>query len=508
MAMLESDPAEVRRERTIVAVLRGRRVPTYVARTEHDPSKLLVVEHLAVAPSLQQAAIERAAMVTDTPHPRLTRIRLAIARPGGVDVVSDFIDGESLANLRPLLRAKGIALPAMCTLRIISDVLSGLNALHRMSPFAAHGHGEVSPHNVIVGLDGRVRLVEIIRGTDGARRDDASRFAAPETLGGGPTAPASDLYAVGVLLADLLGTNGEHSEYTDAFLEVSRRARASAPADRFVSAAEMLSALASHFRDRPPLHGDVARLMTSLVGDAVHARRLALETAPIMQHSELRRALSPPASMPVTYLAPEASTGSPRASERSDSMEPGAPELGPDRGAGDGARPLDAIPPTPRPPSSDSSSPASGLQVRAPGRAGDVARHAAPNESGHAPASQRYASARPLPPPRATVSVPSPEMSVVVAPDPVPAIPTAVAVAPNAPLIGSTALPPMRAQQVTSPDLTLATLAAAEREQRSPRLLILCITILLVGIAVGVLWKQGAPATPPQNTAAPTGRQP
>lgn len=55
----------------------------------------------------------------------------------------------------------------------------------------------------------------------------------------------------------------------------------------------------------------------------------------------------------------------------------------------------------------------------------------------------------------------------------------------------------MRKQATTAPDLTGMALAAQEREQRSPRLVILGLTLLLVGIAVGVLWTQGDKPPPP-----------
>ncbi len=455
MRIHEGGPADARREHPLVARLRGRRVPTYVARAVHDATKLVVIEHLVLGPGAYAEAVERATLLRDAPHPRLMRLRAAVERSSGIDVVSEFIDGESLVALLALLREKSVALSAMCALRIVSDVLSGLHALHRMPPFAARGHGALSPHTVIVGLDGRSRLVEIVRDAGSEHRADVSRFVDPTTIDAGESTPATDLYAAGVILADLLGAHAESAEYAAPFLEVATRARAPALGDRFADAAEMLSALASHFRDRAPSHADVARLMTALAGDAAHARRVALEKAPILEPSELRRALSPPASMPAAYLEP---TASPHVSGWPASIPPDPSSSAPPEAPSLASLATASIPPAPLLPSVAS-----------------------------------------RPPPRSTPSQPSPEMSVIVAADP------PVAALPPVP----TALPPMPSRQATSPDLALGNMAVEEREHRSPRLLILCITILLVGIALGVLVSQRTPAAAaPSHTVGPAGQHP
>ncbi|MDB4945032.1 MAG: serine/threonine protein kinase [Labilithrix sp.] len=503
MQLVESEPAEGQYERSLVAAIRGRRVPTYVARAERNPTQLHVIEHLTLTHDTYAVAAERAACVRDAPHPRLTRVRAAIERPGGIDLVSDFIDGESLTSLLGLLRERRIPLPAMCALRIVSDVLSGLNALHRLGPFASAGHGDLSPHNIIVGLDGRVRLVEIIRGSRWVPREDGMRFVAPEIRRGEPSTPASDLHAVAVILDDLLAAEGNDPAHVAPFLEVGRRGRAEAPADRFASAAEMLSALASRFRDQPPLHADVTRLMTSAAGEAIRARRVALETAPILDPSRVRQALAIPGSMPVAYLAPEPLPGSRRPSDRPPSMEPGSRASAPSHTV-TSAVPR-TIPPAPLLPSFAAANAPEPARESAP----LVAVPAAPRtDAVVGPASERYASVRPVAPPRSTPAQPLPDTSVIIEAE----APRPRSGPPAAPEVPSTPppadLPPMRRQQVTSPDLTALTLAAEEREQRSPRLVLLCVTLLLVGMAVGVLWSQSRVAAPPVDAGVRTGQHP
>jgi serine/threonine protein kinase len=577
-------------EFVLVAALRGRRVPTFVARAKHDPKTLFVVEHLVIAPDLQAETVERAAVAIDAPHARLTRVRAAIERPGGIDVVSDFIDGESLVDLQAALRNEGIALPLMCALRLICDMLSGLNALCMLAPFAASGHGALSPHNVIVGIDGRARLVEILRDTRARPREHAERFLAPELLAGGGSTPASDIYAMGVMLAEVLGNgNGPPSGPSAPFLGVARRACSAAPSDRFASAGEMLSAIVGHFRNQIPSHADVARLMASLVAEHVHARRNAFEAAPTLDEAEVRLELAPPPSMPVTVAltwpmdpgpissippSPSKSPDSvPSSSRQTDRPPPGFGSV-PPQGM---AVPLGAIPQAgklpfielvpPPPPPAPPPVPLKPPPVARAALAGTARSASKPsgaatngllsqelpqrNSVNEPPGSWRYASASPVAPPRAATQpildelvIIEPELKAEPTPQttpgarertphcsavraapivqhatPVPPECTmpfhagASSVPPSSPSPMGLApmaladLPPMRKQVTTAPDLTLRKLAAEEREQRSPRLVLLSVTLILVGIALGVLLMQTASGAQLHDKAGAAGQR-
>jgi serine/threonine-protein kinase len=63
-------------------------------------------------------------------------------------------------------------------------------------------------------------------------------------------------------------------------------------------------------------------------------------------------------------------------------------------------------------------------------------------------------------------------------------------------------LPPPRAQIITSPDLVRQKVDAEESRHRSPRLLILGITLILVGISVGVMCTHRTMGRQPQDRGA------
>ena len=347
--------------RTLVAELRGRCAPTFVARDEEDATKLSVVEHLSLDGGGRLTALARVSALSTSPNPRLTRIRGAIERPGGIDLVSDFIDGELLEGVDTTLRESGTPIPTMCALRIISDILAGLHTLHAIPDFATSGHGKLSLRTVMVGLDGRVRLIELVRGRDNSSSD--ARFIAPEVAAGREATPRADIFAAGAILAALLAS-GDPAEDVSAIRAVAERAVAPDAGDRFESAAAMLSALASTFRGAPS-HADVARLMAASVGDQIRARRAAAEKAPILADTELRQVLAPPLSMPVAFAA-EPLPGSRRASSwpsalQGDSLPPSSE---PFLGTAPPSAPPSSAPPsarrTDRPPPGFGSAPASG----------------------------------------------------------------------------------------------------------------------------------------------------
>jgi formylglycine-generating enzyme required for sulfatase activity len=304
MGVLTSDHAALGSSvRTLVAELHGRRVPTFIARDEQDATKLSVVEHLTVGGAARSAALEQLSALMNAPNPRLTRVRGALERPRGIDVVSDFIDGELLAEVQASLASRGTPLATLCALRLISDILAGLHTLHGIPAFATTGHGRLSPRAVVVGLDGRVRLIELVRDRFEAPDDGLARFAAPEILAGGAPSARGDIFAAGALLVSLLEYNdaGNSSDVLP-ILAVAERAMAADPADRFESAAAMLSAIASTFREAPS-HADVARMMSLAAGDQIRSRRVAAEKAPVLAGADVRDALAPPESMPIMYTA-------------------------------------------------------------------------------------------------------------------------------------------------------------------------------------------------------------
>src|SRR5262245_52252136 len=132
----------------IVRELTGHPVPTFVAR---KGSQLFVLEHLGKIARKKQIA-----HLTRLRHPNVARVPEIVEDRGGLTIASDLIEGVRYVDLE--------APPLEVKLRVALDVLNGLSALHghdeRGVPLGLF-HGDVSPANVIVGLDGTARLVHL-----------------------------------------------------------------------------------------------------------------------------------------------------------------------------------------------------------------------------------------------------------------------------------------------------------------------------------------------------------
>ncbi len=137
-------------------------------------------------------------------HPHVARTHDLGEHAGRLFLTMEFVEG---ADLQSLLRREGPQ-PATRAARIALAVCDGLSAAHA----AGVVHRDLKPANVLVEASGRVALTDfgIARAVAG---EAASRtqglvgtpmYMAPEQLSGGEVGARADLYAVGLLLYELL----------------------------------------------------------------------------------------------------------------------------------------------------------------------------------------------------------------------------------------------------------------------------------------------------------------
>jgi serine/threonine protein kinase len=139
-------------------------------------------------------------------HPHLVAARAY--DPVRSALALDYVEGVSLAALLELGRARKTTLPAGFIVRVLLDALDGLAALHgtliRGKPLV---HGDISPRNVLVHVEGRALVCDL-----GAARRPAARvpffgsvaYASPEALVRGEHSPALDVYGIGVIAWEAL----------------------------------------------------------------------------------------------------------------------------------------------------------------------------------------------------------------------------------------------------------------------------------------------------------------
>jgi hypothetical protein len=175
-------------------------------------------------------------------------------------------------------------------------------------------HRDIKPSNVLVGADGRARLIDfgiaVALGSDAPRdRFMTPAFAAPEQVVGAPITISTDVYQLGRVLAELLLPLGKPSPSLPRSLPSSMSrdlarivatATARRPGDRHSSVAALADDVAALREQRPLLHAGGAGighrchlfLRRHAIGSALAAVALvaAVSGVALLAHSRAREA--------------------------------------------------------------------------------------------------------------------------------------------------------------------------------------------------------------------------
>jgi len=131
-------------------------------------------------------------------HPNVCRLYDVVDVEEGAAIVMEYVDGEDLASLLgrgPLPRQRAMA--------IARDVCAGLDAIHEKGV----AHGDLKPANVMIDGRGRARITDFglaARGGDAGRFGGTPAYMAPEQHEERRATASADLYALGLLLSELL----------------------------------------------------------------------------------------------------------------------------------------------------------------------------------------------------------------------------------------------------------------------------------------------------------------
>ena len=171
--------------------------------------------------TLRQRARREASVAGKLRHPNVVRLRSVHEDGQYVYIASDIVEGVDLAGA---LRQGQLGDAAL--LRVAAAVCSGLAHAHE------HGvvHRDVKPANVLLGRDGSVRVLDFgiaVLDEPDATVDDRMlgtlSYMAPETCQGGRPKPATDVWAVGVMVYEALtGANPYRARTPDELRERHR----------------------------------------------------------------------------------------------------------------------------------------------------------------------------------------------------------------------------------------------------------------------------------------------
>ena len=228
--------------------------------------KLLRPEYLQ-DPDFSSRFRQEAQAAASLTHPNVVTVYDYGEDPSGPYIVMEIVDGEDLSTI---IRRSG-ALPPRQATRIAAAVARALAAAHARGLI----HRDVKPGNVLIGRDGQVKVVDfgIARAVAEAQVTlpgttlGSVHYFSPEQARGEPATESSDVYALGIVLYELLTgvrpwegdsaasvglarLSGPAPDPTTVrpsvppdLAAITRKALALEPQDRFVSAAAMADAL-------------------------------------------------------------------------------------------------------------------------------------------------------------------------------------------------------------------------------------------------------------------------
>lgn len=172
--------------------------------------------HLAKVPEFVAMFLDEARLAAKIQHPNVVSILDIVNADGELLLVMDYVRGASLAQLLAEGALTGARVDPSVAVAIAVGVLEGLDAAHGTKDEAGNLlhliHRDVSPQNILVGADGIPRLVDFgiakargrLQVTGEGKVKGKSAYMSPEQLRGRDIDLQSDLWAVGVVLWEML----------------------------------------------------------------------------------------------------------------------------------------------------------------------------------------------------------------------------------------------------------------------------------------------------------------
>ena len=207
----------------LVELGKGGMASVWIAREAGDMGDRLVALK-AMLPELAQRSdfrtmfLEEGQVVRSIDHQHVVRVYEVGEDRGVLFMAMEWVRGDSLRTVMRDAQARR-PIPPEVAVRIIADTAAGLHAAHELRGWDGElrnlVHCDVSPHNILVGVDGRSRLVDfgVANGTAFSDPDQADKvkgkfaYMSPEQANGEQIDRRTDVFALGIVLFEL--TTGE-----------------------------------------------------------------------------------------------------------------------------------------------------------------------------------------------------------------------------------------------------------------------------------------------------------
>jgi serine/threonine-protein kinase len=302
----------------LVRIGRGGMASVWVARERSVVSgnqRLVAIKamlpELAAHSEFRSMFLSEVQIIQSIQHDNVVRVFEVSEDHNVLYMAMEWVEGDSLRNIIRVSRAMG-ALPPEIAVCIAADAASGLHAAHELRDWDGQLRGvvhcDVSPHNILVGLDGKAKLVDFgiasalerLRSTqDQEVIQGKVSYMSPEQAQGGQVDRRADIFALGIVLYEMSvgeqlfrGRNAAHTlelvkrgkiprpsllkpGYPRKLEPIVLKALERDPDQRFQTAEEFEYELSTYLAEEHAVVSQpvVARLLMQLLGSRIEKRR-------------------------------------------------------------------------------------------------------------------------------------------------------------------------------------------------------------------------------------------
>ncbi len=250
-------------------------------------------------------------------HPSVVDVYEADDHEGIMYIAMEWIEGDSLHAI--IAEAgKRRPIPPEMAVRIIADAAAGLHAAHELKDEAGNllnvVHRDVSPHNILIGIDGAIKLVDfgvakamgrLSEVTSAGQLKGKFGYMSPEQAMAKKVDRRSDVFALGIVLFELTTGRrlfrGEHDaetlhmvvsgkipkpssiiqNYPEALEKMVMQALQRDPVKRYQTAEELQTALEGFLKKERIVvpRAGIANLLKKVLGVRLEQRRKAIRAA-------------------------------------------------------------------------------------------------------------------------------------------------------------------------------------------------------------------------------------
>jgi serine/threonine protein kinase len=167
-------------------------------------------------PEFVSMFLDEARLAARIRHPNVVPTLDVVATDGELFLVMEYVAGESLVRLVRTAAGMGTIVPPRIVLSVMCGVLRGLHAAHEAKNEQGEPlgivHRDVSPQNVLVGIDGQARVLDFgvakaagrLQTTRDGKLKGKLAYMAPEQLRGKTVDRRTDIFAASVVLWEAL----------------------------------------------------------------------------------------------------------------------------------------------------------------------------------------------------------------------------------------------------------------------------------------------------------------